>query len=54
MDFYKDVYFHVIYHVDENNESHLKNSHIGEVDNIDELPNYGLFFLFFSFQLCDM
>jgi hypothetical protein len=49
MDFFKDVYFHVIYHVDENNESHLKNSHIDEVDNIDELPNYGGFFFFFSF-----
>jgi hypothetical protein len=52
MDFFKDVHFHVIYHVDEN-KSHQKNSHIDEVDNIDELPNYG-FFLFFSFQLCDI
>jgi hypothetical protein len=26
--------------MDENNESHLKNSHIDEVANIDELPIY--------------
>jgi hypothetical protein len=51
MDFLKDVYFHVIYRVDEN-ESHLKNSRIDEIENIDELPNYGFFFFFF--QLCDI
>jgi hypothetical protein len=44
--FLKDVYFHVIYRMDENNESHLKNSHIHEVANIDELPIYWCFFWF--------
>jgi hypothetical protein len=48
MYFFKDVYFHVIYHLDEN-KYHRKTSHIDEVDNIDELPNYGFFVLFFSF-----
>ncbi len=38
--FLKMYIFHVIYHMDENNESHLKNSHIDEVANIDELPIY--------------
>ncbi len=47
MDFVNDVYFDVIYHMDENNKSHLKISHIDEVDNIDGLPNYGFFFFFF-------